>query len=148
MNCPLASPPGRHPLASAFSRWQLGGPVGQVLIREFGFLRLFMWQHFPLRRSLLPLLTGAALCLVACNKPPPPAAPPAAVTADEKEMTIEEMTGAVQAWVTSRGEAPKNFQEMIKAGFIRKMPAPPPGKEFAIDAKNLQVVLRDQLIGN
>lgn len=107
-----------------------------------------MWQHSPSIRSLVPLLAGAALCLVACNKPPPPPAPPAAVTADEKAMTIEEMTGAVQAWVTSRGEAPKNFQEMIKAGFIRKMPEPPPGKEFAIDAKNLQVVLRDRLIGN
>ena len=108
-----------------------------------------MLQSFLVSRLyLLLLVTAATLALTACDKTPPPAAPPAAVTADEKEMTIEEMTGAVQAWVTSRGEAPKNFQEMIKVGFIRKMPTPPPGKEFAIDAKNLQVVLVDRLIGN
>lgn len=110
-----------------------------------------MSQSFSFRYALVPLLAAGALTLAACSKTPPSAAPAAAapaVAVDEKDMTIEEMTGALEAWFTSRGAAPKNFQEMIKAGFIKKMPAPPPGKEFAIDAKNLQVVLVDRLIGN
>ncbi len=51
------------------------------------------------------------------------------------------MSYAVQAWFTSRGAAPKNMQELVKAGFIKKLPTPPPGQEFAIDSKNLRVVL-------
>ena len=102
------------------------------------------------RPVLLSLVTVVSAAFVACGKAPPPAAPVVAapVEVDAKEMTLEEMTTALEAWFTSRGSAPKNFQEMIKAGFIKKMPTPPAGKDFAIDATNLRVVLVDRLLGN
>ena len=95
-------------------------------------------------------LTAASAVLVACGKSPPPAAPVAAtpVEVDAKEMTLEEMTAALESWYTSRGVAPKNIQELVKAGFIKKLPTPPAGKDFAIDATNLKVVLVDRLLGN
>ena len=73
---------------------------------------------------------------------------PLPVEVDAKEMTLEEMTAALESWYTSRGVAPKNIQELVKAGFIKKMPTPPAGKDFAIDATNLRVVLVDRLLGN
>lgn len=96
-------------------------------------------------------LLAVAVSLVACGKSPSPPVPtPTAVAdpADAREMTIDEMTAALEAWFTSRGSAPKNLEEMVKAGFIKKLPTPPAGKEFAIDAKNLKVVLVDRLLGN
>lgn len=99
---------------------------------------------------LVWVLTAASAALVACGKSPPPAAPVAVapVEVDAKEMTLEEMTAALESWYTSRGVAPKNIQELVKAGFIKKLPTPPPGKDFAIDAKNLKVIVVDKLLGN
>lgn len=99
------------------------------------------------------LLTLLLVSLAACEKSAPPVAPPPApaaksiaiapppATAGEKELTLDEMSYAVQAWFTSRGAAPKSLQEMVKAGFIKRLPTPPPGKEFAIDEKGMRVVL-------
>lgn len=56
-------------------------------------------------------------------------------------MTLDDMSVALQAWFTSRGSAPKDIQELVKSGFIKKLPAPPPGQAYAIDAQNLRVVL-------
>jgi hypothetical protein len=109
-------------------------------------------QHLVFtHRSGLAWLLAGALSLVACGKGTPPPTVPAVAAPDledAREMTIDEMTAALEAWFTSRGSAPANLQELVKAGFIKKMPTPPPGKEFAIDAKNLKVVLVDRLLGN
>jgi len=122
----------------------------------------------PRQRALLPQSAVVLLTLAACQKAPTPVAPiqtqaspvkapmtpapapaasisvappPSAVAPGEKETTLEEMSYAVQAWFTSRGAAPKSLQELVKAGFIKKLPTPPPGQEFALDTQNLRVVL-------
>lgn len=92
------------------------------------------------------LLLIALLCAIstsACRKKPaPPPAPPVVDTANLKEPTLDELNEAVQAWFTSRGQAPANFEELAKARFISKVPTPPPGRTYVIDAPNIRVVLR------
>lgn len=94
----------------------------------------------------LPLPAALALLLVCgCDRKTPPApitvAPPPGTATEEKEMTLDDMSAALQAWFTSRGSAPKDIQELVKSGFIKKLPAPPPGHAYGIDAQNLRVVL-------
>ncbi len=119
-------------------------------------------------RALLPQFAVLLLTLTACHKEPPAvtpsqsqaspvkapttpapapgasitvAPPPSTAAPGEKEQTLEEMSYAVQAWFTSRGAAPKSLEELVKAGFIKKLPTPPPGQQFALDTQNLRVVL-------
>ena len=97
----------------------------------------------PLMRSLLLALLCGTASLVACKKksvPPPP--PPTDPAASLKEPTLEELNLAVQAWFTSRGQAPASLEEMAKARFIPKVPTPPPGREFVIDKEKLCVVVK------
>ncbi|MBI3875468.1 MAG: hypothetical protein HY300_05825 [Verrucomicrobia bacterium] len=124
-------------------------------------------EHLPRRLVLFPQFAVVLLTLAACHKSPTPATqapplvpppvqasptpspatamplapPPSAGAPGEKDLTLEDMSYAVQAWFTSRGATPKNLQELVKAGFIKKLPTPPPGQEFAIDPKTLRVVL-------
>lgn len=95
-----------------------------------------------MRPLLITLLCVAAVS--ACRKKPAPApapTPPEAATA-AKEPTLNELNEAVQAWFTSRGQAPTSLEELAKARFISKVPTPPPGRQYVIDKENLRVVLK------
>lgn len=79
----------------------------------------------------------------ACRKKPAPVpAAPVVEAANLKEPTLNELNDAVQAWFTSRGQAPASLEELAKARFISKVPTPPPGREYVIDAQNLRVTVR------
>ena len=94
-----------------------------------------------MRLLLVCLLCVAALS--ACRKKPTTApVAPVVEAASLKEPTLTELNEAVQAWFTSRGQAPKSLEELAKARFISKVPTPPPGREYVIDAQNLRVVVR------
>jgi hypothetical protein len=92
------------------------------------------------------LLFVCLLCvatLSACRKKPAPVpAAPALDTANAKEPTLNELNDAVQAWFTSRGQAPASLEELAKARFISKVPTPPPGRQYVIEAENLRVIVR------
>lgn len=95
-----------------------------------------------MRPLLITLLSVAACC--ACKKKPAPAPAPVpseAVTI-AKEPTLNELNEAVQAWFTSRGQAPNSLEELAKARFISKVPTPPPGRQYIIDKEKLRVVLQ------
>ena len=97
-----------------------------------------------MKRLLFPAALACFL-VCGCERKAPPApisvAPAAGTVAEEKEMTLDDMSAALQAWFTSRGSAPKDIQELVKSGFIKKLPPPPAGKAYGIDAQNLRVVL-------
>ena len=94
-----------------------------------------------MRFLLACLLCGGALC--ACRKKPAPAAAaPAVDTANAKEPTLNELNDAVQAWFTSRGQAPASLEELARARFISKVPTAPPGRQYVIDAQSLRVIVQ------
>ena len=54
-----------------------------------------------------------------------------------------ELTQVVRKYAAEKQRAPKDFQEIVAAGYLTSMPAAPAGKKFVID-KNLAVQLADQ----
>lgn len=98
------------------------------------------------KNTMRPLLIGflCAAAFVACKKKSasPPASPSAENVSIAKEPTLNELNDAVQAWFTSRGQAPASFEELAKAKFISKVPTPPPGRQYVIDKENLRVLLK------
>jgi hypothetical protein len=103
--------------------------------------------------------TGAVAPVAAVDpgEPPPPVpgdptAPSVAAPTVEGPITetdpqlaklpeMERLNWAVQAF-TMPAEAPPltNLNQLVKAGLIRSVPAPPPGKKFLIKAEGVEVV--------
>jgi hypothetical protein len=54
-----------------------------------------------------------------------------------------ELTQVVRKYAAEKQRAPKDFQEIVGAGYLPGMPTAPAGKKFVID-KNLAVQVADQ----
>jgi hypothetical protein len=51
------------------------------------------------------------------------------------------LTGAVAQFYEGNGRWPTNFDELVKAGFIKAVPQPPDGKRFLLDPASMQVLV-------
>ena len=60
------------------------------------------------------------------------------------KVVLDELTQAVRKYNVEQKRVPKQFSEVVAAGYVKTMPAPPPGKKFEIDPKTKQVVLMKQ----
>ncbi len=81
--------------------------------------------------------------------PPPgsaPAAPGAAAAAPEvpSKDALEAVTHAVQSFFINKERAPKNLEELVASGFLKKLPTPPAGKKYVYDPERANIVLADQ----
>ena len=94
-------------------------------------------------KHLFTLLLCVAAAL-GCRKKPEskPAPPPVLVQKEAKEPTLEELNSALEVWFTAKGGSPKNFEELVQAGYLPKVPTPPPGRTYVIDAPNIRVIVR------
>ena len=54
------------------------------------------------------------------------------------------LTGAVAQFYEGNGRLPANFDELVKAGFIKAVPQPPAGKRFVLDRTSMQVLALPQ----
>lgn len=54
---------------------------------------------------------------------------------------LGELTQAVRRYGMEKRKVPATVEEVMGAGYIRTMPAPPVGKKFAIDKERMEVVL-------
>ncbi|MSU26596.1 MAG: hypothetical protein EXS27_01625 [Pedosphaera sp.] len=85
-----------------------------------------------------------ALPLAACKRKPAapeaqlPAAPP------NPEVDLKALNEAVRAHVMGQLKEPTTLEDLVKTGFIKRLPAPPPGKKYVLDAKKASVLLVDQ----
>jgi hypothetical protein len=90
--------------------------------------------------------SNAAAATVTANPLPtvqnPIAIPPAA--ADDNSQVLAALTQALRKYAIERKGMPRNFSEIVSAGYVKNLPAPPPGKKFEIDAKTARVVLVNQ----
>lgn len=96
-------------------------------------------------RTLL-LLCLLATGMTACKKRPSTVTPasvrPAAPPNPAKD--LPELTEAVRGYSMSQGKAPNTLEDLVKARCIERLPAPPPGKKYAIDGAKLEAVLVNQ----
>lgn len=95
-------------------------------------------------RLVLIAFLVVVLANSACRKSrtpaaPEPAAPPPAKVL--KEPTLAELNAALEGFVTARGQLPATLEDLVKIGFVAKVPTPPPGQQFVIDRQNYRVVL-------
>ena len=81
--------------------------------------------------------------------PPPGSAPTAPGTAAaEQEVpskdALDAVTKAAQSFFVSKERAPKNLEELVASGFLKKLPAPPAGKKYVYDPERANITLADQ----
>ena len=93
-------------------------------------------------KYLLPLLVCVAAVLGCRKKPESKLPAPVPVHQEAKEPTLEDLNSALQVWFTAKGGSPKGFDDLVKAGYLSKVPTPPPGRQYVIDAPNIRVIVR------
>ncbi len=100
---------------------------------------------------LLFLTCVVSFLCFGCGKSasPPAAAPSVANTgpsavAPEADLAnvLAELTQALRKFSVEKRQVPASLNEVVAAGYIQNMPQPPPGKTFAIDSKNLKVIVK------
>lgn len=57
---------------------------------------------------------------------------------------LNTLTHAVRRYSAEKRRVPGNLQELLAAGYVTSLPAPPPGKKFVINAARVEVVLENQ----
>ena len=51
---------------------------------------------------------------------------------------------AVRAHIMGQLKEPATLEDLVKTGFVKRLPTPPPGKKYVLDAKKSSVLLVDQ----
>ena len=77
-----------------------------------------------------------------CGKSEPPD-PVAAMSPGEVALTSG-LSEALQTYYYTNRNVPTNFDEFVTAAGLTKVPEPPEGKKFAIDRRQLRVVVVDR----
>lgn len=80
----------------------------------------------------------AAAIAPAPSTPAPGALP---VTASISVQHFNQMSEALLKFRRDKQRGPKNWEELIAAGYLKQMPSPPPGKRYTFDRSlNVQMV--------
>lgn len=66
------------------------------------------------------------------------------VAATEMVVPIDELTQAVRKYSAEKQRVPTSLNEVVAAGYMKNIPAAPPGKRFAINPKRVEVILINQ----
>ena len=77
------------------------------------------------------------------SAPSPTPAPPATAQPD-MSATLGRLTEAVRRFSMENRRVPTSLSEVVAAGYVNGLPQAPYGKKFAIDPKQVQVVLVNQ----
>ena len=101
-------------------------------------------------RLLVLACAALPLCFGCGKSSSPPATAPATTNAGAPAATPEadltailaELTQALRKFSVEKRQVPASLNELAAAGYIKNLPQPPPGKSFAIDAKNVQVIVK------
>lgn len=83
-----------------------------------------------------------ALPLAACKRKP--AAPEAPAAPPNPVEDLKALNEAVRAHVIGLTTELATLEDLVKSGFIKRLPTPPPGKKYVLDAKKSSVLLVDQ----
>lgn len=98
----------------------------------------------PMNRLLLCALLFA-LPLAACKRKPSTAPAPEAPAAPPNPVEdLKALNDAVRAYTMGQLKDPGTLDDLVKSGFMKRLPTPPPGKKYQLDAKKSAVLLVDQ----
>lgn len=57
---------------------------------------------------------------------------------------LEVVTQAAQSFFIANDRAPKSLDELVNSGYLKKLPAPPPGKKYVYTPEDAKLSLADQ----
>ncbi|MBM3875322.1 MAG: hypothetical protein FJ386_01190 [Verrucomicrobia bacterium] len=66
---------------------------------------------------------------------PPPGAP---------EASVAELNRALELWIFQRNNPPKDLNDLVTAGYLKRLPSPPAGKRFVFDTRSMTVQVADK----
>jgi hypothetical protein len=93
-------------------------------------------------------LTAAlgCLCLASgCGKKEESTPPePIPGVSKETQATMTTLTTAARKYATEKRQIPMNLDEVVAAGYLKSVPAPPAGKKWALDPRRVVVLLVDE----
>ena len=97
-------------------------------------------------RWLLLCALLVALPLAACKRKPAAGAtaPEAPAAPSNPEVDLKALNAAVVAYAMGQLKEPATLDDLVKTGFIKRLPTPPPGKKYVLDAKKSSVLLVDE----
>ena len=72
----------------------------------------------------------------------PRVVPVTIVDSTDASAQMAQLTQLVRRFGMERRQPPKSLNELVAAGYLAGVPAAPSGKQFVIDAKSLQVLLK------
>ena len=92
------------------------------------------------------LLLCALLCtlpMASCKRKPASAstAPEAPAAPPNPEVDLKVLNEAVRAHIMGQLKEPATLEDLVKTGFVKRLPTPPPGKKYVLDAKKSSVLL-------
>lgn len=102
------------------------------------------------RKILICALASLWLGLTGCGQKtalsPPTNSPnaTAATAATEPAVDLAELTQAVRRFGMERQKAAQNLDEVVAAGYLKRLPVAPAGKKFVIEPKRVEVILVNQ----
>ena len=87
-----------------------------------------------------------AIPLAACKRKPAAGAtaPEAPAAPSNPEVDLKALNAAVVAYAMGQLKEPATLDDLVKTGFIKRLPTPPPGKKYVLDAKKSSVLLVDE----
>lgn len=59
----------------------------------------------------------------------------------DPNIAIDQMTQALRKYGAEKQRVPKSLEEVVAAGYLRAIPAAPPGQKYSFDPKMLKVTL-------
>jgi hypothetical protein len=96
-------------------------------------------------RHLLLCLLVCVLPLAACKRKPANPAPPEAPAAPPNpEVDLKALNEAVRAHVMGLAKEPAVIEDVVKAGFLKRLPTPPPGKKYVLSPDRTAALLVNQ----
>lgn len=92
---------------------------------------------------LLVFVLLCALPLTACKRKPtsPPTASETTAAPANPEVDLPALNEAVRAHVMGLVKEPASLEDLVKAGFIKRLPTPPPGKKYVLSPDKTAVLL-------
>src|SRR5262249_54496964 len=91
-----------------------------------------------------PIPQAPVVAPVSQTQVPPPVQPVVVDTTANTTAVLAQLTQALRKFSFEHRRVPKSFSEVAGAGYVSAMPQAPPGKQFAVDVKRVEVVLVKQ----
>lgn len=95
---------------------------------------------------LLLCVLLCALPLAACKRKPAPTptVPEAPAAPPNPEVDLKALNDAVRAHVMGNLKEPATLEDLVKTGYLKRLPAAPPGKKYVLSPDKSSVLLVNQ----